>query len=224
MHLILFDIDGTLLDSVKTDDVCFIQVFDELYGWRMDKTDWGLYENVTDIGLTNSIFLEFLGREPDASEVKKIKGRFCQLINARIGELREIPGAKKLFSELKNHKDTAVALATGGWQETALLKLNHTGFDMGNGVLTSSNDHYSRDEIVRKAIQQFSARTRIKNFNSVTYVGDGVWDYRTAKNLGIGFIGIDFNQNGKLSDNGVENVLTEFPDTEDFLSIIIDLK
>ena len=48
MKLVLFDIDGTLINSVKTDDECFVQTFDELYDIDLTKANWNEYTHVTD--------------------------------------------------------------------------------------------------------------------------------------------------------------------------------
>lgn len=56
MKLIIFDIDGTILDSVNADDKCFIQTFKDLYQIDLTNADWNDFTNVTDTGLTNEIF------------------------------------------------------------------------------------------------------------------------------------------------------------------------
>jgi hypothetical protein len=49
-----------------------------------------------------------------------------------------------------------------------------------------------------------------KIFKSITYFGDGIWDFTVATELGYNFIGIDFNGNGFLKKIGVENVYRNF--------------
>ncbi len=44
----------------------------------------------------------------------------------------------------------------------------------------------------------------------IIYFGDGLWDYKTCKNLGIRFIGIDYMNNGKLRNAGANQVFRDF--------------
>ena len=51
-------------------------------------------------------------------------------------------------------------------------------------------------------------------------LGDGVWDYKTCRNLGIRFIGIDVLQDGKLAAIGAEAVFKDFCNKNKILDII----
>jgi beta-phosphoglucomutase-like phosphatase (HAD superfamily) len=53
MKLLIFDIDGTLTDTKRVDDECFINAFQDEYGVILTNTDWTTFVNVTDTGLFN---------------------------------------------------------------------------------------------------------------------------------------------------------------------------
>jgi phosphoglycolate phosphatase-like HAD superfamily hydrolase len=49
----------------------------------------------------------------------------------------------------------------------------------------TASDHYSRADIIAGAVAAAGGTIR-----TALYVGDGLWDYRACKKLGIPFIGI----------------------------------
>jgi hypothetical protein len=76
-----------------------------------------------------------------------------------------------------------VSIATGGWKESAILKLNSAGIKYSSIPLASSNDHYSRIEIMKLAAERAST-----NQYPCTYFGDGAWDKEACNYLGYNFV------------------------------------
>ena len=220
MHLVIFDIDGTLIDSVKVDDQCFIQSFEELHNIDLSQADWNDFTHVTDSGLTTEIFRTHLARTPTENEVIELKSHFYQLLNQRIKEITEIKGAMKTLNTLIRHPEYAVAFATGGWKETAILKLTSIGFEIGETPLVSSNDHFSRLEITRIAIEKALTEKGLTAFDSVTYIGDGLWDFQSSMELGINFIGLDVQGNNTLLNAGATQVTNDLENLEQIRSWI----
>ena len=40
MRLVIFDIDGTLTETMKVDEECFVRSFAEVFGFTDIDTDW----------------------------------------------------------------------------------------------------------------------------------------------------------------------------------------
>ena len=80
-----------------------------------------------------------------------------------------------------------VAVATGGWQETARLKLRLVGIDAERLAFASSSDALARTEIMRLAARRAMQGTA---FSRATYFGDGPWDRRASEQLGYDFIAV----------------------------------
>src|SRR5690349_21329755 len=83
----------------------------------------------------------------------------------------------------------------------------------------TSDDHPSREEIVRRAI----ARAEAGNgpFESIVSVGDGIWDVRTARALGIGFVGIGRGERAeRLGREGAGQVFEDFRDWDAFVECL----
>lgn len=214
MNLIIFDIDGTIVDSVKIDDECFIQSFMDLHSIDLSQSDWNDFKHVTDSGLTNEIFESHFGRSPLSEEIIELKNYFYKLLAQNSNEITEIRGANNTLNSLIDNPNITIAFATGGWKETALLKLSTIGFELDDLTLISSNEHFDRSEITRLAITESLSSLELDEFNTITYIGDGLWDYKTAHELGINFIRVDYSQNNKLINAGAINIITDLTNVQ----------
>lgn len=205
MKLAIFDIDGTVVNSINADDACFIQTYKDLYQIDLSGEDWNNYDHVTDSGLTNQIFEQSLGRTPEKTELERIQNHFYHLLDQRKTDFVEIPGISNFLEHLSGNHDISVAFATGGWRKTARLKLSCLKFNTDHLILRTADDHYKRTEIMKQAIQATGGTAE-----SVTYFGDGLWDLTASNELQIHFVGVDFNQTGKLSTAGARQVIPDF--------------
>jgi phosphoglycolate phosphatase-like HAD superfamily hydrolase len=216
-NLAIFDIDGTLTESVAIDDVCFVQAFRDVFGIKGINTDWLDYSFQTDSGLALEICRNHLGRDPGDSEIGCLQARFMQLLCAAVEEsghpMREIPGASALLRRLQAHPCWQVAIATGGWNVSARFKLASGRLPVDGLPWASADDACDRAEILRTAIRRAGRHDGDGAFERVVYVGDGVWDIRAAKALGIGFLGLAAGvKAGRLVGEGASCVLPDFSD------------
>ena len=54
MHLVMFDIDGTLVHSYDFDEECYVEAVEEVLGCAVN-SDWSKYQHVTDSGILDEI-------------------------------------------------------------------------------------------------------------------------------------------------------------------------
>jgi phosphoglycolate phosphatase-like HAD superfamily hydrolase len=215
--LAIFDIDGTLTESVAVDELCFVQAFRDVLGIERINTNWLEYNFQTDSGLALEICRNHLGRDPGDSEISCLQSRFVQLLYAAVegmGQpMREIPGASALLHGLGAHPRWHVAIATGGWKVSARFKLASAGLPVDDIPWASADDAVDRVDILRTAIGRARQDYHQDAFEKVVYVGDGVWDVRAAKALGIGFLGLAAgDQAVRLVEAGASCVLPDFSD------------
>jgi FMN phosphatase YigB (HAD superfamily) len=189
-HLVMFDIDGTLVDSVEFDGQFFAEAIRDVLGVVVDR-DWSTYPHVTDGGLLEEVMRRHGVADPDGVRHAAVKRRFVERVREYVlGEpdaVREVPGAAALLRTLRDRADCRVAIATGGWRDTALLKLAAAGFDLDGSAMATSCDAHSRVDIMRIAEQRATVGlipTRR------TYFGDGAWDQRACAELGWRFVAI----------------------------------
>ncbi|HUC84251.1 MAG TPA: hypothetical protein VL970_03585 [Candidatus Acidoferrales bacterium] len=79
MHLVIFDIDGTLTATVKTDEECFVRSLAEVYGFDDVDTDWSRYQHATGASIFRELYQARTGRPPSAAEVSRFKLHFIEV-------------------------------------------------------------------------------------------------------------------------------------------------
>lgn len=192
-QLVMFDIDGTLIDSREYDANLFKQAIKEVLDIEIGD-NWSSYRHVTGGGILEEI-IETSGIVYDRNLIHdKVKQLFFDLneryLTERPQALREIPGARQFIDRLKDMESVMLAVATGGWEETAKMKLEGVGIETTGLVLASSSDAHSRTEIIRLAESRALAGEEVLR---KTYFGDGIWDKRACEALDYDFIAIGNN-------------------------------
>ncbi len=102
MRLVMFDIDGTLTETMKVDEECFVRSFRDVLGFDDIDTDWSHYPRTTDSGIFHDVFTSRIGRSPAAQEVSRFRQHFIQLLAAASSHSPFAPvvGADRLLSRL----------------------------------------------------------------------------------------------------------------------------
>src|SRR6266540_3112516 len=170
MKLVLFDIDDTLCFSNHVDDVCYIKACEDVLSISIADTNWNLYKNATDVGIIEQLYTKHFKKEPPAEIINNIRDRYLKLLAHEMDKdpqaFREIPGAAEMVKLLIERKDTEVGIATGGFRETAIYKLNKLNFDIRDLPIASSNKLRTKKEIILDLINRATS-------------GNGVLDLRT---------------------------------------------
>lgn len=221
-NLAVFDVDGTLIQSVALEGECFVAAFADALGIADIDNDWTHYDHVTDPGITAQIFRERLGREPSADELVHLQSAFHARLTQMAhldGAYAALPGAAGLLADLRAREDWAVALATGGWRDTALFKISCSGLNIDGLPAAFGEDGPSRQGIVRAAIDR--ARGEGADFARIVCIGDAVWDVRTARSLGYPCIGVATGKRAaRLAAEGASHVVADFRDLEALLKAL----
>lgn len=220
MKLIVFDIDGTLTHTNEVDEECYVRAFEEEHGFTGIDTDWSLYPSCTDAAIALELFARHRGGEPAAGEMDRVRRRFFGLLEAALAraphQFAEIPGAAEALRRLRRAPGFRVALATGGWDASARLKLRAAGLDIDGLPLATSDDSPLREEIVRRAIAL--AEAEAGPFESIVSIGDGLWDLQVARALGLGFLGVASGERAeRLRRAGAGLVIESFLDLDRFI-------
>src|SRR5262245_36842587 len=104
MRLILFDIDGTLTQTTKVDDRCFIRAVCDALGLATIDRDWANYPDVTDSGIVWTLHEAHRGAPPSVEEMTAVRQRFLDLLQQEVGRdptlCQAMPGATALLTEL----------------------------------------------------------------------------------------------------------------------------
>jgi|SRR5688572_3653514 len=190
MHLVMFDIDGALVDSAGFDSELYVEAVRGVLNVSID-SDWSSYEHVSDSGILEQV-LRDTPLDGDPTELAaRVQERFVALVGDYLrrapSAVREIAGAKRLVERLLERPDVRVGVATGGWERTPKMKLAHVGIEVARLGFASSSDASARADIMRLAAQR---ALRGGTCARATYFGDGAWDLRASEALGYDFVAV----------------------------------
>jgi len=199
---ILFDIDGTLIESMTVDTELYLASIGEVLGSVRFRGALSDYEHVTDNGILAQV-LDDNGYPFDEQTAAAIKAIFVDKIERHIeteGPFSTIHGAIEFFERTRASDGRRVAIATGGWRESARLKLESAGFDIAGIPLVTSDEAWTRIEIMETALARLGGA-----FESVTYFGDAEWDRQACQSLGWNFVAVGPGLGGIESYAGIDH-------------------
>ncbi len=185
LHHVMFDVDGTLVMSGEFDGSCYLESVYEVLGHSLD-TDWTKYAYVSDAGILDQHIREN-GLQAKREKIHaNVKRAFVEKIanHLKNNPAQQVPGASEFLNELHRIENLSLSIATGGWRETALMKLESADIDVVDIPIASSNDHFSRTEIMKIAEQKAVGKNRVP----CTYFGDGEWDRKACEELDFNFV------------------------------------
>ncbi|MYD93790.1 MAG: HAD family hydrolase [Chloroflexi bacterium] len=190
MNLVVFDLDGTLVESESFEGELYARAVRTELGIAID-TDWSCYRHVTDSGILDEVLDRSRSNADRSMAQAAVMQAFTELVADHVaahdGLLPEIPGASDFVNALIEHPGVQVAVATGGWRETALIKLQAIGIEPGRLPIASSSDAMSKADIIRvaerRALPEGGATRR-------TYVGDSYYDLEMSRQVGYEFMAI----------------------------------
>lgn len=163
--------------------------------------DPGDYEHVTDTGILLQVYAEN-GYAERSDVTDSIKAVFVASLEKYFGETGSFPvidGAVQFLEAVRRSRDTGVAIATGGWRDSALMKLKRAGFKIDGVPVVTSDDSPTRTGIMRLAYRKAGGLA-----GAVTYFGDAEWDRRACRDLGWNFVAVGRRLNGIESYEGLE--------------------
>jgi HAD superfamily hydrolase (TIGR01549 family) len=182
----LFDLDGTLVDSVYQHVLAWREALDaegiELSVWRVHRR----------IGMSGGLFTNMLLRETgldlDPARIERLQKLHAAAYKRHIKEVRPLPGATALLSTLTSN-EIPWAVATSGRMETAGLALETLGIDFTKThVITRDRVKFAKPEPDLFLAAAASLGVPIE---TASVVGDSVWDMLAAvraRALGIGLL------------------------------------
>lgn len=194
MHLVMFDIDGTLISNSGSELRLFKQALNEAL--ELDCPDnWEGITHVTGTGIVAELMMQQKEREITPKEHDKMRDHFIDLLMDELMDNPEgfpaIKGGVDMVTRLLSDENYMVAVATGTWGPIACFKLASAGYDIEKMIMATGDDDFDRMEIMLLARERAEDKLLDeKGFESVTYIGDGPWDQLASKGLGWRFIGI----------------------------------
>ncbi len=187
----LFDLDGTLVDSVYQHVLAWREALEqagiELAVWRIHRR----------IGMSGGLFLDALGRETgrrlSAEDVTRIQQTHATAFKREVSTVRPLPGAVELLAYLSRSR-VPWAIATSGRLESARPLLEMLSVAPDVPVVTRDQVEHAKPDpdLFLAAAERLGAEVAAS-----IVVGDSVWDLLAARRagaLGVGLLSGGYGQ------------------------------
>ncbi len=213
----LFDLDGTLVDSV----------YDHVLAWHsalqsegIEVSIWRIHRR---IGMSGGLFTRALARETgiefNDEVLKRLRAQHAAHYNEHSSKTRPLPGARELLKYLTD-AEIPWAIATSGRMATAGPVLEILGVDLKKvPVVTRDLVAYAKPDpdLFLAAAEKLDIE-----IETACVVGDSIWDMlaaQRARALGIGFLSGGYGTD-ELQRSGAYRV---FDDPADMLAHIDEI-
>jgi len=210
-NLIVLDIDDTITKSEYQHQYAFTDAM-KYFGINKINTNWEEYTHMTDSFILKENYETTKKKPFSFSLIEGFENVMTDTIT-KLDPVKEVPGAKSAVTSILENTNYGVCFATGSLWRPAMLKLTQTSIPLYENLVKGSNTYYSREEIVRSAILSAKHHYNVSKFENIISVGDGLWDLKTANNLGIHFIGIGEKNSQKFQ---AENIPLHISNWEGF--------
>jgi len=181
MHVLLFDIDGTLIHSGGAGHDALRAALEDEFG-VLAKHHVEVHGR-TDRSIASDLFT--------AHEIENSEQNWCRFRDAYLRRLpqlvpkkqgRVLPGVSKLLDVLSQRQDVALGLLTGNVREGARIKLEHFALFHHFRFGGFGDLHHERDDVAREALE--SARQHLDGSfqqDRVWVIGDTPRDIQCAR-------------------------------------------
>jgi HAD superfamily hydrolase (TIGR01549 family) len=182
---LLFDLDGTLVDSVYQHVLAWR---DALHEESLDLSIWRIHRR---IGMSGGLFLKALERELGATltegQADRLRQSHAKALLNRLDQIRPLPGARELLTTLSSMR-VPWAVATSGSEITARPTLAMLGIPEGTPIVTRDQVAYAKPnpDLFLAAAERLGVPS-----GDCFVVGDSIWDLLAAQragSLGIGLL------------------------------------
>lgn len=182
----IFDLDGTLTDSVYQNVAAWKEALDAeaiaLAMWRIHRK----------IGMSGGLMLKSLSRETglqiSEEQADRLSAKHAQAYGRLQGQIIALPGAVELLDAL-NQDGLKWSIATSGGSDTAKINLKALGLEIDEITLITRDDvKYGKPDpdLFLAAAQRMAVP-----IEECLVVGDAIWDMlaaRRCKATGIGLL------------------------------------
>jgi HAD superfamily hydrolase (TIGR01509 family) len=181
----LFDLDGTLVDSVYEHVLAWHEALQaegiELSVWRIHRK----------IGMSGGLFANMLLRETGGAiapeRMERLRRHHAEAYRRRAGQVRPLPGAQALLAAL-SAAGIPWAIATSGRMETAGPVLDTLGVDPTKvPVITRDKVRHAKPD---PDLFLAAAEALGEPIENACVIGDSIWDMLAARRAGALGVGL----------------------------------
>lgn len=192
MQIILFDIDGTLIDSNGAGRKALNRAFAKAYSWEDSLSGVSLHGK-TDPDIVETVYREQRETPPTPAELARFYGLYLLELRGTLQEadrFRVLPGVGRLLARLSVRENTFIGLATGNIEKGARAKLGRAGLNHRFSFGGFGSDAVERSDIVQAAVGRGMALLPDGARPSIWLIGDTPRDVEAGKTVGLKTIAV----------------------------------
>jgi HAD superfamily hydrolase (TIGR01549 family) len=178
---VLFDIDGTLVDSNYLHIHAWCQAFSDI---GLDVESWRIHRC---IGMDGTRLVKFLTGDAEEDVQQQAKDLHLQYFQESASLLNRLPGARELLQRIHALGLQIVLATSASEDELALLRKVLDSDDIVSAMTSSKDVDVAKPEpgIIQVALDRAGV-----DADHAVYLGDAVWDVVACKNAGVSSIGV----------------------------------
>jgi HAD superfamily hydrolase (TIGR01549 family) len=187
----LFDLDGTLVDSVYQHVLAWRDALDAM---GLDLSVWRIHRK---IGMSGGLFANALTRETgdvlSAEDAGRLRRLHAEAYGERAAQVRLLPGAREILAFL-TEAGVPWAIATSGYLESAGPTIELLRVPEGVPIVTRDLVAHAKPDpdLFLAAAERLGV-----DITEAVVIGDSVWDLlaaRRARALGVGLLSGGYGQ------------------------------
>jgi HAD superfamily hydrolase (TIGR01509 family) len=180
----IFDLDGTLVDTVETRIVAWLRTFEE-YGIPADRAQVAKLIGSDGRRLAR-IVAEKAGQAIDSARAEEIDRRAGDIYGGLNTDPKVLPGALELLQALDQHGQRW-AIATSSRSEQVEASVKALTLSRRPTIIDGSHVEHAKPA---PDLLLFTARELGVEPSRSWYVGDSIWDMQAARSAGMLAIGV----------------------------------
>jgi phosphoglycolate phosphatase len=220
MHILLFDIDGTLLSSGGAGQAAMEAALRREFLPELPAVDIPTAGR-TDRAICADLFVQF-GLNPSREVWDRFHNAYLQELPLHLRRRKGLvlPGVRELLVEISQRADVLIGLLTGNFREGARIKLEHHELHHHFRCGGYGDHHLDRDDVAREAwnaVREIHPEAEIER----TWVlGDTPADIRCARAIGAKVLAVATGmfRTQELAAHGPNALRSDFSETDAVLA------
>ncbi|MDT3377134.1 HAD-IA family hydrolase [Labrys neptuniae] len=209
MKLVLFDVDGTLLDSQHLIHACLVETFK-----GMGRPPLPRAEMLSIVGLSLVPAIQRLfGDDTSADDIEKAAGFYREAFLARVNDPAFapplFPGAAEAVAELRRRDDVILGLATGKSRRGVDRILESFGWEGLFATIQTADTAPSKPD--PGMIVQGASEVGLRPEDAIM-IGDTSFDILMGRSAGARTIGVSWGNHpvSDLTEAGADHIIDDF--------------